>query len=240
MLAGLVLWTLVSLLPAQGFDLPVLSGPVVDQANIIDAPTRSTLDSLLRRLNQSTGIQFQILTVQSLDGLPIESYSIRVVDAWQLGTKSADKGLLFLVALNERKMRFEVGQGLEGDFPDVMAKRIIDDVVKPYFQQSKFSEGIRLAVKSALIYVAPDFAGEITSTKRTRGYRSATNPKLWEFILFLVIILLTTIFQGPLRRHGFWVGGGRGWSGGGGFSGGGGGWSGGGGGFSGGGASGGW
>ncbi|MES3038517.1 MAG: TPM domain-containing protein [Bdellovibrionota bacterium] len=231
------------------FTVPTLTGPVVDQAGIMDPEYVAFLDNNLRRLNQEKQIQIQVLTTPTLDNLSIEEAALQVVDQWKLGSAKGDKGLLLLVAPSERRLRFEVGQGLEGDLPDITAKRIIDQVITPRFQNRQMSLGIVEGVVTAVNKAAPDFQFQDAPVIQRQATRERGRPS-WIFILVLLFILFKFLGGGGGRRRGisplgaFALGGlaGRGSSGfgGGGFGGGGGGWGGGGGGFSGGGASGGW
>lgn len=221
-------------------EIPPLSGPVVDQAGILSGATAGRLASLLKGVHQKGTVQLQVLTLNSLAGVPIEQASIEITNRWQLGGKEKDNGILFLIVPSERKMRIEVGQGLEGDLPDVIAKRIIADVVAPYFRQELYDEGVLAGVVEILKYTDPAAVG---------AERAPPVPverpgfPIWVILLFVVVIFLRLITGGaPMRRARGWGPGsyGGGWGGGGWGGSSGGGWSGGGGGFSGGGASGGW
>lgn len=252
---GLSPWSLLVLLSclfsapvrAEQFTIPWLSGPVVDEANLISAPDRRVIESWLRSANDSQVAQVQVLVIDSLAGLPIEVASMQIVEKWQLGDVKKDNGVLFLIAPKERRMRIEVGQGLEGILPDVYAKRIVEDVVGPRFRAGDFSTGIREGVAAILTVVRPS---SVPEEHRKVAKRKPLIQKLlsvWIELFFLGFILLFTLMGRWGRRRGSsWAQGTipygtgyGGWSGGGGF-GGGGGWSGGGGGFSGGGASGSW
>jgi uncharacterized protein len=190
------------------------------------------------------GPQIQVLTVVNLQGLPIEEATIRVADAWTLGDKDKDNGILFLVSKEERKMRIEVGQGLEGDLPDVIAKRIISRVVTPLFKSGQMDRGLTEGVTAILSYIAPQFleGREAPSHEQIESQGRGSNLSFLFIIgLFLLISFLRILMgRGGFASSGYHRGGG--YIGGGGFGGGrsSGGWSGGGGGFSGGGASGDW
>lgn len=231
------------LIATAAFEVPPLTGPVVDEANMIQTKDERVLREWARDLNASGKAQLQILTVQSLGGLPIEQASIEVVEDWQLGDKKKDNGILILVALEERKIRIEVGQGLEGELPDVIASRIIRDTMTPLFQQGSPSQGIVLGAYQVLRIVQPDFNPD--QRLEASQSREAGPFKKYEGIFIFIFVIIVLIFRGIFfpfagsRSRGW--GGGGGFGGGGGWGGGsGGGWSGGGGGFSGGGASGGW
>lgn len=215
-------------------EVPVLSGPVVDEANLLSNSTKNSLESLLYRYKSDTSNQVQILIIDSLEGDAIENFSIQVTDKWKLGDEKKDNGVLFLIAVKDRKMRIEVGQGLEGDLPDVLAGRIIE-ALKPYFKSGNFDEGIYLGTE----LIVKSLKGDTTAIPApARKQKRLSLIHLFLIILFMLWIMINKFFSFlPIA-------GGRGYSsrggGFGGFGGGGGGWSGGGGGFSGGGSSGSW
>ncbi len=233
---------------AESLQIPPLTSPVVDQARMMTAEDWATLDALIRDFHQLGHGQIQVLTLPNLAGLPIEQASIQIVDRWKLGDKKRDDGVLILVAAQERRMRIEVGQGLEGVLPDIKAKRIIEDVMVPIFRQGSPSKGILVGTFQVMKTIDPEFNPESVNTGLASDMdsqpESLTDRFPGLFILVFVVFMILMSFLRP-RRRSFW-GGYGGW-GGGGFGGGGwgggssgGGWSGGGGGFSGGGASGSW
>lgn len=212
-------------------DIPRLDGYVNDQAGMIPAATELKLEQYLEQFEQTDSTQIAVLTLTSLEGEDLSDTAIRVAEQWKLGQKQSDNGLLLLIAKEDRKIRIEVGRGLEGRMTDLLAGRIIDGEISPYFKQGDFSGGIIAGVLS----MGEAVRGEYTGTgKRQKKKRSSLG---WlTMLLFLAPGLLP--FGGRRRRSMFWMGGGFG---GGGFGGGGGGgFSGGGGGFGGGGSSGGW
>lgn len=231
------------------FKVPQLTSAVVDQADILSPPFRQRLDHALRQLNNQTSTQMAVLIVPELDGTPIETATIQTVTQWKLGGKTTDRGLLLFITLKERRMRIEVGQGLEGDIPDAIAKRIIADVITPRFKNGEIEAGIYFGVEDLLSRAEPHFSlqsyfGESARESIQRG-RKNSKGALGLLILIVIIIIILRIMGGGMRggRGGFYSGSGYGGGfGGGGFGGGGssGGFGGGGGGFSGGGASGGW
>lgn len=240
------------------FVVPRLTGPVVDEASILDGATAERLDQGLRTLRDQTGTQITVLTVQSLGGEEIEQASIKTTDAWKLGSKKGDKGILLLVAPNERRVRIEVGQGLEGSLPDAYSNRIVRDVITPSFKQGDYSGGVLRGVMAIVHFTNPDvdanaLFGAAPETRADPRARRGLDLGTMFWIVFFIIVILSSLFRGGGggrgRRLSGWEGAalgyglGRassGWGGGGSGGGGGGGWSGGGGGFSGGGASGGW
>ncbi len=242
----------VQVVAAEEFVVPQLTGPVVDQANFLSTDAQSKLDQFLRRHAERGGAQVQVAIVDSLAGLSIEEASIKIVDQWKLGEKKTDRGILLLVAPNERKVRIEVGQGLEGDLPDVVASRIIQEVITPYFKAGEKDRGVINGVMAIVRKTDPNLSEPTSDVPGEQGLLDAGDAKdlllermtkNWITILFWVIIFIVVVLR-PRRRGIFGGGGfGGGGFGGGGFGGGssgGGSWSGGGGGFSGGGSSGSW
>lgn len=226
----LFLFFLLSLVANAKFKAPPLTGPIIDEARIITPQHQAEIDTLIRNLNQQGTAQIQVYVTTSLQGLTVDQASIDVVDQWKLGTKNKDNGILFLVAPNERKIRIEVGQGLEGSLPDVYAKRINEDIVVPYFKNKEFSEGIYRGVLAMASVLGGD-TGSISKSP-TKDSNSKDSTPIWFIVLIFIMLLIGR--KGGRRRFG-----GGSWIGAGGFGGssGGGGWSGGGGGFSGGGSS---
>ncbi len=230
---------------ASGFNVPPLTGPVVDQAGILTDSTKNDLQRFLRQLTERGGAQIQIATVNSLNGLSIEEASIKITDQWKLGKKKEDRGLLLLVAPNERRVRIEVGQGLEGSITDLVAGRIISEVITPRLKEGSADRAVIDGVAAIVQYTDPKIASELQMPAGAASFSAPSSSTNWPTILFWLFIILLFIlprFMGD--KHGSGVGfmaglllGGLGGHGRGGSGGG---WSGGGGGFSGGGASGRW
>ncbi|MGA7310301.1 MAG: TPM domain-containing protein, partial [Pseudolabrys sp.] len=126
---------------ATGFalHLPALSGRIVDQANIIQPATRSAIEQKLADLETKSGIQIAVATVTSLEGQDIEPYANELFRSWKLGEKTKNNGVLLLVAPNERRVRIEVGYGLEGTLTDALSKVIIANAITPRFKAGDFS-----------------------------------------------------------------------------------------------------
>ena len=137
---------ILAALAAGALEVPYLGGRINDLAGMIDAETRQQLETRLEQLEKDTGAQVAILILPSLEGEVLEDFALKVAETWQLGRKDIDDGVLILVAEAERKIRIEVGYGLEGAIPDVTAKRIIDGLMTPRFREGDFSGGISAAV----------------------------------------------------------------------------------------------
>lgn len=149
--AGLV-WP--STLSAQDFvPVPSLSSRVTDLTGTLSATQKNQLEQRLAAFEEAKGAQIAVLLVPSTQPESIEQYSIRVVEEWKLGRADVDDGVLFLVAKNDRRMRIEVGYGLEGALPDITAKRIISDVVAPEFRSGDFAGGINAGVDGIIAAV---------------------------------------------------------------------------------------
>jgi uncharacterized protein len=237
----------------SALDLPSLTARVNDHANLLTPAEKGALEGKLAAYEQKTGQQFALLTVPTLDGQPLEEFGIKVAEAWKLGDKKRDDGLILIVVPKDRKMRIEVGYGLEGTIPDVIAARVIREVIAPAFRAGAYAQGIDGAfdtLMQAASGEAPPQAAEPPPTKRRKSTGWALlSPLILPLILFFIF---SSFFGGGRRGRrrgmfgapfiggglggGGWGGGGGGWGGGGG-----GGWGGGGGGgFGGGGASGNW
>jgi uncharacterized protein len=253
LLAGLVCFG--PALAVGAFTVPAFQEqPVNDYANILSADTKNMLNGALNRLWNSRGSQVAVLTVDSLAGLTIEEALIKVADQWKLGDAKKDNGVLLMIAMQEKRIRIEAGQGLEGDLPDARARRIIDEVMMPLMKEGRKDDAVLLAVDAILKLTDPGFSLDANLGRRMPARARSTGTArqtvlsmlMWVIVMLLLAgrvgclgpvlaALLTKNLGGP--RFGGGGGGFGGFSGGGG---GGGGFSGGGGGFSGGGASGGW
>jgi uncharacterized protein len=251
-----VVLIIVLLGASAAFALSVPGRPanyVVDQAGIVDDRVETSLNGFLRELEEKTTAQVVVFTLPSLEGGSIEEIALMVAEKWALGQKDRDNGLLFLVAMEDRRYRFEVGYGLEGILPDSLVGSIGREYIVPNFRKGDYSGGIASAALAVAGEIARDSGVEITGMpKRTvsRGkyvpVRSRGKPGIFSSlisILFFIaliylfirhpkLLILLFLFSGMGGRRSSWGGGGG--FGGGGFGGGGGG------GFGGGGASGGW
>jgi uncharacterized protein len=231
--------------PVFALDVPKHSSPVVDLAGVLSRGDQKKIAASLLQFQQQHGPQLQVLVVPSLEDETIEGYSIKVVDKWKLGAKGKDDGVLLLVATENRKVRIEVGRGLEGDLPDVIAGRIIRTGILPFFKQGQTGAGILVG----LGMIAESVGGKLENVPAPQLRKAKNTSGGLGYLLFIGLFLIGPLF-GRRRRGG--VGGallsgllmgaamssgrhgGGGGFGGGGFGGGGGG------GFSGGGASGSW
>jgi len=248
-LVGRALTVALLLLAARAFaaDLkfPSLTGRVVDNAAILSASTISELDEMLAQHERTTSEQVVVVTLDSLQGHSIEDYGYQLGRSWGIGQKGKNNGAILIVAPHERKVRIEVGYGLEGQLTDAISRVIIETRMLPQFRSGDFNAGVLAGTASILRALGDDAAASIhpeaepQPVAQTSGGDGAIVPPL-VVLIFFVIVLLVMFRRGRypyVMRHG---GGYMGSGGFGGGSSGGGGFSGGGGSFGGGGASGGW
>jgi uncharacterized protein len=224
-------------LAAFAANFPALTGRIVDQADIIPVQTREALDRKLADLEARSGIQLVVATVKSLDGDEIEPYANALFRHWRLGEKAKNNGVLLLVAPNQRRVRIEVGYGLEGTLTDALASVIIANAIAPRFKAGDFGDGITRGVDDIITVLTTD-ASEWQKRPSLRLDSSERNrPVNWVFlagfIVFVVLMIASRRFRsvflatlltrgsGGFGHGGFSGGGFRGGSGGG-FSGGGG------------------
>lgn len=130
--------------------VPPLTGHVVDRTGSLSPAAAQSLESRLTAFEAEKGSQVAVLIVPTTRPEEIEQYSIRVADAWKLGRKKADDGVILLVAKDDRTLRLEVGYGLEGALSDLVSKRIVSDIITPHFKQGDFDGGIQAGVDAIL------------------------------------------------------------------------------------------
>lgn len=216
----------------------------MDQAGILSAREVNEISEKIRSIQKQGIAQIQVLIIESLDNEEIESVSIQITDKWKLGDAKKDNGILFLIAVKEKRMRLEIGQGLEGDIPDLVSQRILVSIVQPYFRKGQFAAGISSGIEEILRRLTGQASSEQYSAESADDVQPKQKRGNWLFLIYIIIFIIIAIMRRPPGAHGFGRGGRGVWTGGGGFGGGwgggGGGWSGGGGGFSGGGSSSGW
>jgi uncharacterized protein len=228
-----------------GPKFPILTGRVVDYANLLSTEDEAQLTRDLEALEEKNATQLVVATVPDLEGYEIEDYGYRLGRHWGIGQAGKDNGAILLVAPNERKVRIEVGYGLEPILTDSLSQLIIQNGILPKFRTGDFAGGIRAGVSDLLAVLS----GEGAAVKERLGAEKQAEENLeWIPALIWILILAYILWRATRNRQGV-TGAGRsgpifvpgGWSGGGGsWGGGGGGWGGGGGGFGGGGSSGGW
>jgi uncharacterized protein len=253
---ALLLWSAVPVAHAAEPVFPALTGRIVDEAGLLTPEARAAIEAKLAALEQKSTDQLAVVTLKSLQGYPIEEFGYQLGRKWGIGQQGKDNGVLLIVAPNERKVRIEVGRGLEPTLTDAMSKLIVENAILPEFRRGDFAAGIAAGVRDINDVLLGD-AEEVK--ERARVSRNADTLDFWSIVLIIfwicvVLFVLYAIAQsirnapqgiagqrrrgpgGPVVIPGDYGGWSDGWSGGGG----GGGWSGGGGDFGGGGSSGSW
>ena len=240
---------------------PQLTGRIVDEAGLLSAADRQELLQTLTALEQKSSDQLVVYTTKSLQGYPIEDFGYQLGRYWKIGQQGTNNGVVLIVAPNERKVRIEVGRGLEPQLTDALSALIIQNAILPAFRRGDFAAGIKAGVRDIRDVLLGD-AEEVKQRARSLQKREAptgeTITGLVIFGLFVLFILWVGIYQsryaaqqarmgrGTGRRasrdgsYPIFIPGGWGGGSGGGGGGGGGGWGGGGGDFGGGGSSGSW
>jgi len=251
----LALVLLAALAGAAAAALPIPPPPdhrINDFAGVLPAGERERLEDKLRSWERESSNQIVVAIFRSLEGGNLEDYSIRLAQAWRIGQKSLDNGVIFLVFVDDKKMRLEVGYGLESKLTDALSSQILRQVVAPRFREGKIGEGIAAGLDAIEQVIAGTYQAAPGAQARPAQGRSPFALVLLAIVVIGIFsIVISGLQKSHVRRQG-WTGGSRGWGGpiifpgggwGGGTGGGGGGggdFSGGGGGFGGGGASGDW
>jgi uncharacterized protein len=227
---------------------PALTGRVVDDAHILSAATTADLNQKLAALEQKNSRQLVVVTLPSLQGYEISDYGYQLGRAWGIGQAKLNNGLLFIVAPTERKVRIEVGYGLEPIVTDAFSSVVIQTQVLPRFRAGDFNGGVAAGVDALIEQLSLETSEAerraAAAAQRQQGDDTGGGGLVALLILVFIFIAISRVFGGwgllPFLFMGGGGGRGGGWSGGGGFGGGGGGFGGGGGSFGGGGSSGSW
>ncbi len=206
---GLALLLALTAFPAAAQDLPALTGRVVDQADLLPPDVEAAITAKLETLERDTTRQLVVVTVPSLQDYSIEDFGFALGGAWKIGNAEADNGVIFLIAPNERRVRIEVGDGVEAILPDAMAWIIIRDRVTPRFRDGDIPGGIVAGVDgiieqlSAPLEVAEERAK--AATLERRGSQQGDNDSwlipLFVFGMIFVFFLLPALLGGKTRRR---------------------------------------
>jgi uncharacterized protein len=180
---------LILLLASAGvlfaLEVPPLQGRVNDYANMISAGVRAQLEDKLAALEASDSTQVAVLTIPSLEGEDLEGFSIKVAEAWKIGTKENDNGAILLVSKEDRAVRIEVGYGLEGKLTDLMSGRIVDRIIVPNFKEGRFDQGFSEGVDAIIGTVKGEYKGTGTPAAKSGGFSGRSLIPL--FILFAIV-----------------------------------------------------
>ena len=194
--SGVASYIFLALSLAHGLDVPPLRGRINDYAALLPSDRAQALESRLAAFEKETGHQVAVLTVPSLEGDALEDFSIRVAEAWKIGKKGFDNGAILLIAQKDRKLRIEVGYGLEGVLPDAIANRIVQEVIVPRFREGDFSGGIEAGLNAILQVIK----GE-PLPQRARAARGREVSQLSSAMTILTITGIVALFIGMTRRR---------------------------------------
>ena len=201
-------------------------GYVNDFADVISSDFEAKITALAQEVERKTGAQLAVATVQTTGGEEYRMYANRLFERWKIGHEGQDNGLLVLVVMDERKVWTEVGYGLEGILPDGYVGQVYRDVLKPFFAEGKFGEGIYVALMMYSRKIGEENGVEITGTEALQGYRvpkgrSGPSIVFWILRLIFIIFVFSFIFGrrgagglfgalllgSMMGRGGFWSGG---------------------------------
>ena len=171
---------------AQALTVPQYQGYVTDLAGMISPAARQRLEQTLLAFEQSDSTQIAVLTIPSLEGDALEDFSIRTVEAWKIGQKGKDNGVLLLVSKGDRKIRIEVGRGLEGVLTDLLTGRIVDQVMTPRFKANQLDEGFEAGISAIISGARGEFQGTGSSS---RGARKSGQSSLLPYLIFFAILV---------------------------------------------------
>jgi uncharacterized protein len=188
-----ILFILALPLQAIALDVPVLHGHVNDYAAMLSPESAQELEASLTDFERSDSTQIVVLTIPTLGGENLEEYSIKVAEAWRIGQKKVDNGVILLIAKQERKIRIEVGRGLEGKLTDLISGRIIRDEIAPRFKAGDIDGGIKAGVAAIMAVVK----GEYTAGPSDMGHARRGMHPIFTFVIFLMV---ACIFLGSISR----------------------------------------
>ncbi|MDQ8758292.1 TPM domain-containing protein [Sphingosinicella sp. LHD-64] len=197
----LILLALLLAHPAGAQTFPPLSGRVVDAADLLQPDQEAALDAKLAGLESATSRQLVVATVPDMQGYPIEDYANGLFRAWQLGQRNANNGALLLVAVGERRVRIEVGYGLEGILTDALSSRIVRDDITPRFRNGDFPGGIEAGTDAIIAQLqAPPEVAEQRAMDAAQAERASDDGSGWPLIFWIIVIFFIVI---PMLRSGF-------------------------------------
>jgi uncharacterized protein len=185
---------------AQSLTFPALTGRVVDEAGLLDVTMRAQLDQTLAELEAKTSDQLVVVTLKSLQGTSIEDYGYQLGRHWQIGQKDKNNGVLLIVAPNERKVRIEVGYGLEGTLTDAISSFIVQNSILPRFKAGDFAGGIRRGAEDIVQVLSGD-AEEYKARASKAAVREMTSEEVvvMLFFFFIVGLIILNVVAGILQ-----------------------------------------
>ncbi|MBA4371780.1 MAG: methanol dehydrogenase [Thermodesulfovibrio sp.] len=190
----LLITALFLIIASQSFalDVPPLSGYVNDYGGMLSPQIKSQIESELSAFEKTDSTQIVILTIPSLEGAVLEEFAIKAGETWKIGQKGKDNGVIIVVSKGDRKIRIEVGRGLEGKLTDLMAGRIIDLVVKPRFKRGDYDGGLHAGVAAVIDATRGEFKAEPSRRQQKRGASS--------LVTFLIFAAVGIVVLGSINR----------------------------------------
>ncbi len=206
-------------IPARGQEY------VNDYARLLTQADEVTITRFASELEKKTTAQIAVVTIKTIQPETIQGFSVRLFDQWKIGQKGEDNGVLLLIALDDRKAWITTGYGMEGAIPDVIANKIVRDVMIPYFKKGQYSQGITQGAVAVISLMAKEYNVEITG-QETRVYKAVRSKKSGLEIVFTILFFILIIGSrsgflgyflmgsmiGGRRRGGYWYGAGSGGS----------------------------
>jgi len=188
LLCVLLLWAMLffAVTPLAALEVPSLTGRVNDTAAMLSRQTATDLSGFLEQFEKTDSTQIVVLTIPSLEGEVLEEFSLRVVETWKIGQKGLDNGALLLVVRDDRKLRIEVGYGLEGRLTDLVSGRIISREIVPRFREGRFDDGISAGVMAMVKAVRGEYVASDAKDSRGQGNDPAG-------LIFLMIFVLVSV-----------------------------------------------
>lgn len=178
---------------SHALDVPKLQGHVNDYANMISPSTKAELEKELNSFEQTDSTQIVILTIPSLEGEVLGEFSVKAAEAWKIGQKGKDNGIIITVAKQEKKIRVEVGRGLEGVLTDLAAGRIVDLVIKSSFKSGDFDGGFVAGVHSLIDATRGEF-------KVDKKHLPKKKDNIHSFLTILIFGVIVLLFIGSMSR----------------------------------------
>ena len=185
-LTSFFMFFLLLLFPVAGYplDVPPLSSRVNDSAGMLSAGARQRLEAELAAFERDESTQIVLLTIPSLEGEPVEQFGIKVAEAWRIGRKGIDNGVILLLARQERKVRIEVGRGLEGRLTDLVSGRIIRNEISPRLKAGDADGGVSAGVHAVMAAVK----GEYAAAPRDLSHAKRSAPPVFALLIVAVVV----------------------------------------------------
>lgn len=204
-----ILMMAVSAFSVLAKNFPAPTGFVTDCCQFLTSEERETIDTALSGFQQETSTQVAVAVVQSLEGDSVENYANELFRTWGIGEKSKNNGVLLLFALDERKIRIEVGYGLEGVLPDALAGRIIDDEITPLMKQSRYAEAVTNGTNAIMLAVKGEYTEATPSLYQPAYATDDVGGMVSNFLVLLFFLFNSSVFwiSYMARSKSIWAGG---------------------------------